>query len=325
MLAPHLRTITPRVLHALRRPGTEEGEEWSAEVPDDRWGAVRIGGRWHEHPEARDAFVLIHGLGGCRSSHYMPAASRAVREAGASCLHLEMRGSDLQGEDLYHAALVADVAAAVASPELSRYERIFLIGFSLGGHLGLRYAVETPDERLRGVAAICAPLDLAAAQAGFDRPACWLYRRYVLQRLKRLYRPIASRRDLATPLAEVMRATTIREWDRLTVVPRFGFRDVDHYYEEASVGPKLADLRVPGLLVGATRDPMVPKASVEAALSEGGGALEAVWVHEAGHVGFPPRLDLGFGGEPGLERQVVGRLLEKSRPNPPAQAAGRAT
>jgi hypothetical protein len=308
VLSPHYQTIAPRLRHSLSRPGPDGAEAWSTTVADERWGTITITGRLDARPGARDAFVIVHGLGGCAESHYMRPAARAATEVGAACLRLEMRGSNGAGEDLYHAALVQDLVAAIASPELAPYGRIFLVGFSLGGHLALRYAVEEPDSRLCGVAAVCSPLDLAASQVAFDRPSRWLYRQYVLGRLKQLYRPIAARRELATPLEEVLRVATIREWDRLTVVPRFGFRDVDHYYAEESVGPRLGRLAVPGLLVAALDDPMVPREAIEPALETVGELLDVRWVDGAGHVGFPRDLDLGFAATPGLEHQVVAWL-----------------
>lgn len=310
MLLGHYRTIAPRLRHSLGRSEPDGSRPWSATVLDARWGEVRITGRWDPAEDTGDAYVLIHGLGGSADSHYMLPAARAVTGAGGACLRLEMRGSDLNGEDLYHAGLVADVAAAIGSPELAPYRRIFLWGFSLGGHLALRYATEEPDFRLAGVAAICSPLELAPSQEAFDRPSRWLYRQYVLGRLKRIYRPIAERRELATPLEEVLRVGTIREWDRLTVVPRFGFRDVDQYYEEASVGPRLGRLGVPALLIGANGDPMVPRESVVPALEGADGRIETRWVDGAGHVGFPRDLDLGMDAPPGLDDQVVSWFRE---------------
>ena len=58
------------------------------------------------------------------------------------------------------AGLTADLEAAIRSPALEGYEHILLLGYSLGGHIALRYACSRPNERVRAVAAICSPLDL---------------------------------------------------------------------------------------------------------------------------------------------------------------------
>ena len=86
-------------------------------------------------------------------------AARAIAAHGWSCLRLALRGADGSGEDFYHAGLIDDLAATVDSAAFADYERIVIIGYSLGGHLALRYACEKPDSRVRAVAAICAPLE----------------------------------------------------------------------------------------------------------------------------------------------------------------------
>jgi len=184
---------------------------------------------------------------------------------------------------------------------------VLLIGFSLGGHVALRYGTEPHDERLAAIAAVCAPLELQVAQRSFDRqvPTAWPYRVYILGRLKRLYAEIATRGAVPTPVAQVNRVRTLREFDRLTVVPRFHFTSAEDYYERASVGPRLRQLSVPAMLVATPHDPMVPEASIAAAAATAGDALDVRWVHRGGHVGFPSSLDLGFDGERGLAGQLA--------------------
>ena len=83
---------------------------------------------------------------------------------------------------------------------------------------------------------MCAPLDLAASGAAIDHPRAACLLRPVLNGLKQIYAEVARRRPVPTPLASVLRVRTIRAWDRLAVVPRFGFASVDHYYQRAASG-----------------------------------------------------------------------------------------
>jgi predicted alpha/beta-fold hydrolase len=292
------------------------GEPWRGTVVDPRRGAVALSGSLRRPPGARDAVVLVHGLGGSSDSPYLGEAVAALDAAGAATLRLNLRGSDGEGADIYHAGLTDDVAAALDAPELAGFARVMLLGFSLGGHVTLRYATEERvDPRLAAVAAVCSPLDLRLAQQGIDRPGAWPYRRYLLTRLKALYAAVAAVREVPTPLGDVQRARTIREWDRLTVVPRFGFRDPEDYYARASVGPRLAHLRVPSLLVAAAGDPMVRAEAIRAAAELVPG-LDLRWVERGGHVGFPAALDLGFPAPPGLGGQLAGWLLREEHATP---------
>jgi predicted alpha/beta-fold hydrolase len=302
----HFWTVAPRLLPGRLATGLHD-ERWRGVVVDPERGAIPLDGWLSPGTDRRTVVVLVHGLGGSSQSPYLSGTAAACQAAGLATLRLGLRGSDGNAGDFYHAGLTADVAAALASPELAAYSRVLLIGFSLGGHVALRYGTEPHDERLVAIAGVCAPLELQVAQRSFDRrvPAAWPYRVYILGRLKRLYAEIAARGPVPTPPAEVNRVRTLREWDRLTVVARFGFTSPEDYYARASVGPRLRQLAVPAMLVATPHDPMVPEASIAAAATAAGDALEVRWIPRGGHVGFPSSLDLGFDGARGLPGQLA--------------------
>lgn len=176
----HLWTIGPRLRHSVRPLPCPEPRPWETTVEDARTGTVRLTGRLREVPGADELVMLVHGLGGSTESHYMPRGASAAEQAGLSCLRLNLRGSDRRGDDYYHAGQTADLHAALASPELKPYRRLYVLGYSLGGHVALRLAAEEADPRLAAVAAVCAPIDLARSQLELDSPAAWVYRRYLL-------------------------------------------------------------------------------------------------------------------------------------------------
>ncbi len=303
----HLWTIRPWLQHAIRPAQPPASVPWTTTLDDPRAGTVRLHGRLTARPGAREICVVVHGLGGSSATHYTIAAARAVDAAGMACLRLDLRGAPGDGEDLYNAGLTADVRAAVASPALTPYEAIYVLGYSL------RYATEDVDPRLRAVAAVCPPIDLARGAEAIDHPARWVYRRHVLSGLKDHYAAVIARRPLAglPSIAEARGIDSIRVWDERIVAPRFGYRSAAHYYAEATVAPRLGRLARPALAVVAPFDPMIPEETVRPALSGGHAMLDVRWIHEGGHVGFPGSVDLGMGGETGVEAQVV-RWLRKA-------------
>ncbi len=269
-------------------------------------GVVPLRGTLHVPPGARDVVVLVHGLGGSASSAYLARAARAASAVGMASLRMSQRGADGDGADLYHAGLGSDLQVVVDHPALAPFERIFLLGYSLGGHIVLRAAtgdIDTP--RLARVAAICAPLDLARAQAGIDAPSAAIYRKVVLRKLRAAYEVIVARHPTFPGDPEAVRTTTtLRGFDAASVVPRFGFASVADYYERASVGPRLHRLRTPALLVAVRDDPMVPAASIRTWAAEAGD-LELKWLTRGGHVHVPAKVDLGWGPPRSLESQVI--------------------
>lgn len=280
----HWYTMAPWALGTLRGWMPSRLEPFTALVEDPRFGSLTLRGLLKHAAGSKRCVVLVHGLGGSAHSPYLWRARKVASERGYSSLAIHLRGADRSGEDLYHAGLSADLHAALAAHSLAAFEELYLIGYSLGGHVALRAACEAGDERLRAVAALCSPLDLAAARTCFDRDAALPYRKNVIAGMRSIAIAANRHRQLGFDLPAIARARTLAEMDSLTVVPRYGFEDLADYDTSVSVAPLLDQLRVPALYVGSDRDPMVSKAAVEPyARSK---RLE-VRFGRGGHVGFP--------------------------------------
>ncbi len=320
-LAAHAWTVWPVVRRLAGAPPAPPSAPWSIEIADTAVGPVRLTGRLSPLAGRGDAgpstlLLLVHGLGGSTESTYMRRTASVAHELGLAVLRLNLRGADRRRGDLYHAGLSSDLGQALASPELAGFERVLVFGFSLGGHLALRFATEVADPRLRAVAAACAPLDLDLSVAAIDRPSGWIYRRYVLASLSRMYAAVAPHNVelgslLPLSVVDARRIRSLREWDRRTVVPRFAFDSPEDYYRRAGVGCRLHRLRVPALLVAAEADPMVPRQAIAEPVAAHRDALERLtlrWVRYGGHLAFPAGLDLGEDAPVGLAGQVIGWL-----------------
>ncbi len=309
-LAGHLRTVLPRLGEALRAPQTPPAAPWSALV-EGPGRPVRLSGWLRDRPGSDSLVVVVHGLGGSTDSPYARRAAAAAEAMGLSTLRLNLRGSDRSGEDFYHAGLTADLHAALASAEAAPYTGLYVLGVSLGGHVALRLLCEPHDPRLRAVAAVCSPLDLDACSAAIDRPGRAIYRYYLLARLREIYAAVAARHPVPTPVEALRGVWKLRAFDHLTVAPRWGFASAEDYYARASVGPLLARLDAPALLVVAEDDPMVPRETLIEPLRRAPAALDVRWVEGGGHVSLPAKLDLGARAPLGLSGQVLGWLLER--------------
>lgn len=290
-LFAHAWTIAPSIWSDLHPRAAPASEPWSTTLEDPTAGMVTLRGALQraEGPGAGTCVVVVHGLGGSIERPYCILAALAAQRAGLSCLRLGLRGADREGQDFYHGGLTRDIEAAVASAGLAEFERIFVLGYSLGGHVTLRYATgEQLDPRVRAVAAVCAPLDLSLSARHIDAPGSYLYRRHVLAGLNEIYGAVAEKNPVPTPLDYTLRAQALRTWDSLTIVPRFGFESVAEYYEEMSVGPRLGQLKLPSMLVQSTLDPMVPPWTYEPHLTRSLPNLELRRIRSGGHVAFPP-------------------------------------
>ena len=319
-LTGHFWTIAPVLRHQWW-PAPAAGLPWSCRVADATLGELTLRGALRDVPGSDAVLIVVHGLGGTTQAHYCVAAARAAEARGVSCLRLALRGAERDGEDFYHAGLFADIDAAVASPELARFAHVYVMGFSLGGHVTLRFAFGRAleraeplrDARVRAVAAICSPLDLDRGARHLDGLSALVYRRHILTGLKAMYVAVAARRAMPTPLSDVMAVRTIREWDAVAVVPRHHFGSVDRYYEQMSAGPALRRLELPTLLLQRAEDPMVPATTYRDHLEHalGHAPLHVKWLPAGGHVGYPAGIDLGERGAQGVESQALEWLLRQ--------------
>lgn len=265
------------------------------DVEDEVSGRFQLDARWHD-AKSDACVVVFHGLGGSLESRYVQLAVRAAQQAGMSTLRVSFRGANLDGADVYHAGLTADIRATLKSPVLAGMQRIYLVGYSMGGHITLRYASEANslgiDPRVRAVSSVCAPLDLRKGVDAIQRADRLLYQASVLTSLKTHYAAVDAKarsvgRTLPHTLREVQAVKTIFDWDRLVVCPRYAFPNIDTYYRECSVGPRLAAMELPTLMVVADADPMIPLATLQASMERMSPHVEVRRFDRGGHVAFP--------------------------------------
>jgi predicted alpha/beta-fold hydrolase len=242
----------------------------------------------------RPRLVLFHGLEGSTASAYALAFAVAARERGWSYTVPHFRGCSGEinrAPRAYHSGDFEEIGWILRRLHAEDGGAPLLaVGISLGGNALLRWAEEAGDEArttVRALAAVCAPLDLAASGAvmgrGFNRA---VYTRMFLRTMI----PKALAKWQQHPglfdRERVRRAQTLHAFDDAFTAPLHGFRDADDYWRRASARPHLQRIRVPALLVNARNDPFVPAWSLPARHEVG--PTVALWQPaHGGHVGFP--------------------------------------
>ncbi len=278
-------------------------------------GDLALTGRFADVPASDTLVMIVHGLGGSAQSHYVMAAARECHARGLASLRLNLRGADRSGLDFYHAGLHEDLRHVCGAKRLARFRRIVVIGYSLGGHISLRFA-GAPERRVAAVATICAPIDIAAGVPLIDAPNRAPYRRHLLKGLKEMYVALVTRRpgakNASITAEAALRIKTIREWDDAVVAPRFGFRDALDYYAKTSVHTRLEEIAVPTLVITANEDPMVRVETIRPWLDQTS-RVTAIYTERGGHVGFPKGVNLGLGGRGSVTGQAIDWLIDPAR------------
>ncbi|HET9204718.1 MAG TPA: alpha/beta fold hydrolase [Burkholderiaceae bacterium] len=235
--------------------------------------------------------VLLHGLEGSSQSHYAHAFAHWARQHGWRFAVPHWRGCSGElnrAPRAYHSGDHEEVDWLLTRMRTQAGVPLHVVGVSLGGNALLRWAGEAGDAaaaRVRALASISAPLDLAAGGMaigrGFNR---LVYTRMFLQTMKPKALTKLAQHPGLFDRERLIAARTLYEFDNVFTAPLHGFRDTDDYWARASAKPHLARIRVPTLALNARNDPFVPVSS----LPRDGGAHVTLWQPaHGGHVGFP--------------------------------------
>jgi predicted alpha/beta-fold hydrolase len=243
------------------------------------------------HGVDRPLVILIHGLTGSEDSSYVLASTRHFLSLGYPVLRLNLRGAGpSQGHCRYryHAGRSEDLRLVLGSLDGRLAARgLFLVGFSLGGNLLLKYLGEAGRRAMvLAAASISAPIDLDAARRCLMRTRNLFYHRYLLDRLKTETRALALSEKETKILGEVK---TIFEFDDRILAPRIGFAGAMDYYRRSMALPFLNDIAVPTLIIHARNDPWIPFAAYRDFAWSGNARLTPLLPSGGGHVGFHAR------------------------------------
>ena len=254
------------------------------------------------HDPAKPLFVVLHGLNGGSAEPYVLDFVAASLGRGCTCVVMIARG--LGGTRLvsgvpFNGARTTDVASclgllrAAAAPTTP----LVGVGFSMGAIILANYC---------GVAGATNPLACAISFSGcYDAvvgtPAygARLWHPWLALELKRTFLSTnGSNSDVLdsgrhggsvdVDAAASSAVVTIRDFDRATVVPFFGFASVEEYYRAMSLGHrnKARRVAVPLLAVHACDDPIADSASYAPTISVGNKQLWFLITRSGGHVGW---------------------------------------
>ena len=238
--------------------------------------------------------VIFHGLEGSSRVSYVRSLMRYAQEMGWRSAAVNFRGCGFEPNRLkrsYHSGKTDDVDPVL--DYLARKEKnpvFYLVGYSIGGNIVLKWLGEKSDRVFPGVkraVAVSVPYDLAKSvevlDKGFNRK---VYTRSLLATLKKktffkekIFPGLIS-------VAEVQRCTTFKEFDGLVTAPLHDFKDAAHYWKESSSVSYLEKIRVPALLIHAADDPFFPGHLFPSKIVESSPYLSACLTVSGGHLGF---------------------------------------
>ena len=236
--------------------------------------------------------VLFHGLEGSSESHYAAAFAAESKRRGWSMAVPHFRGCSGEinlAPRAYHSGDDNDIGWMLQNFRTRYPGPIYAVGVSLGGNALMCWAGEARKAAsltVAAVASICSPLDLTASghaiDTGFNK---WVYARMFLRTMKP--RALAKLQQYPGLFddQQLLRATTLYEFDNVFTAPLHGYQNTDDYWVRASAKPRLKHIEIPALALNARNDPFIPAESLPT--PDDASSYVTLWQpEEGGHVGF---------------------------------------
>jgi predicted alpha/beta-fold hydrolase len=206
--------------------------------------------------------ILCHGIAGDSQSLYIRGMVQAFSLANWNVVVLNSRGRfHDKSRNFYHLGYTQDLAQVVdhfIKPGI--YERVVLVGFSMGANTILKYLGElgpaAPAQMTHAVV-FSAPIDCVGSGKLLEQPA----NRWVsLKILREVQVDLARKRSFLESFIDLkgaLAAETWLEFDNAYTAPMHGYRNAIHYRQAASSKPLLGDIRIKTLIVNSKDDPVL--------------------------------------------------------------------
>ena len=289
----HLQTIWPALWgrKALAANVLYRRERWT--TPDQDFVDVD----WLDYPvpvtsKPSTLLVLFHGLEGSSRSHYALAFASHAQRMGWSYAVPHFRGCSGEinlAPRAYHSGDFTEIDWMLQRFRAQHSGPIVAVGVSLGGNALLRWAEESGSiakQTVAALAAICAPLDLAAGGGALGRGLNrWTYTPMFLRTMKAKALLKLQQHPGLFDREALLSARALYAFDDVFTAPLHGFKNTPDYWARASALPHMQAIGVPSLVINARNDPFVPENCLPRA--EQVSKQVTLWQPaQGGHLGF---------------------------------------
>ncbi|XP_044280187.1 phospholipase ABHD3 [Varanus komodoensis] len=240
----------------------------------------------------RPTILLLPGLTGTSRESYILHMIQQSKALGYRCVVFNYRG--MAGENLltprtYCAANTEDLETVIHYA-YSLYSSAMLMaaGVSMGGMLLLNYlgkiGRETP---LKAAAIFSAGWNAFESADSLEKPVNWLLFNYYLTTCLRS--SVTRHQKMFDKLVNmnlVMKAKTIREFDKQFTSVMFGYSTIDDYYADASPCHRLKRIGIPVLCLNSLDDVFSPNHAIPVEMAKQNPNVALILTSYGGHIGF---------------------------------------
>lgn len=249
--------------------------------------------------QCKQLVILTHGLEGDSNRQYIRGTARLFAQSGYDVLAWNCRscsGEMNKAFRLYNHGEIGDIGEVITHALLTKfYEKIILVGYSMGGNITLKYlgvqGNQLPEAVKAGVA-ISSPTDLGASAVLLDQPGNRFYRNRFMKKLIVKLIQKAARFPDRLDMTKLQQVKQWRDFDEFFSAPVNSYADADDFYHQASAINFMSGITVPTLLLNAQNDPLLSPECSPVWLAKTHPTVFLETPRTGGHVGFQVARDL---------------------------------
>jgi uncharacterized protein len=308
----HLQTLWGALVRRL--PELPAMERWRFDLPDGDFIDVDL-----YFKSDAPTVLLLHGLEGSIDSHYIRGLVNQFASQGKQVIVKHFRGCSGEQNRLlrsYHSGVSDDLQAVLEQLSERNIVVDFIVGFSLGGNVLLKWLGENHKRHsVKGAVAVSVPLLLDECASAIDQGFSKLYSSRLLKtlKLKTLYKKLQFNEQIKLSAEEIKQLDTFWAFDHQVTAPLHGFKSASEYYAKVSSQQFLKSIQIPTLVIHAADDPFM-NVNVIPGAQHLSPAVEFELAQFGGHVGFVGG-DWPWRAEYYLEKRIpayLDQITEKS-------------
>ncbi len=241
---------------------------------------------------SKKLILISHGLEGNSTRSYVTGMAKQFFNNGYDVLAWNYRGcSDEMNKQIrfYHSGATDDLATVMQHAlTKNSYDEIYLIGFSLGGNLTLKYAGEAAHRlpsQIKRIVTFSVPLDLHHSCLQISKPSNWIYSQRFIKSLKK---KVIGKSKVMTGIDVngIEKINAILDFDDRYTAPLHGYKNAIDYYQQCSALYFLDRITIRTLIVNALNDPFLSESCYPVEQLKHHAHVKIETPKQGGHCGF---------------------------------------
>ncbi|MCU0337031.1 MAG: alpha/beta fold hydrolase, partial [Sediminibacterium sp.] len=246
-----------------------------------------------DEKSAKKLVIITHGLEGDSTRHYVTGMAKIFTNNGYDALGWNCRSCSGEMNRLvrfYHHGDANDLRFVIQyAIEKYGYDEIVLVGFSMGGSLTFRAIAEYPASvptQVKKAVGFSVPCSLKGSVDALSTKENKIYLNRFLRKLGEKIKLKAKLFPGQIDASNYDQIKTFIEFDNRYTAPLHGYDNALDFYEKASVGPLLHQIKIPSLIVQAENDPFLLPSCMPIDTANDHPFLYLEMPEKGGHCGF---------------------------------------